>query len=86
MTVTALLWRAVYTPGDRQTSRMYCTTLVQYLYISCYVFSNKLVLSYLFLRLLLHYSNNATLHFCIIAQRFNTVEKSFCYRFLKLSL
>jgi hypothetical protein len=46
------LWRAVDTPGDRQTSRVYCTTLIQYLYISCYLFSNKLVLWYLLLRLL----------------------------------
>jgi hypothetical protein len=46
------LWRAIYTPGDHQTSRVYSTTLVQYLYISCYLFSNKPVLLYLLLRLL----------------------------------
>ncbi len=46
------LWRAVYTAGDRQTSRVYSTTLVQYLYISCYLFSNIPMLSYLLLRLL----------------------------------
>jgi hypothetical protein len=46
------LWRAVYTPGDCQTSRVYSTTLVQYLYISCCLFSNKSVLSYLLLHLL----------------------------------
>ncbi len=40
---------------DGQTSRVYCITLVQYLYISCYVFSNKLVLSYLSLCLLLQW-------------------------------
>ncbi len=46
-----------YTPGWRQTSWVYSSTLVysvRSLYISCYVFnnSNKLVLSYLLLRLL----------------------------------
>ncbi len=34
---------------------VYCITLVQSLYISCYVFSNKLVLSYLSLCLLPHH-------------------------------
>ncbi len=48
----AALWRAVYTRGDRQTSQVYSTTLVQYLYISCYLFRKKPVLSYLLLRLL----------------------------------
>jgi hypothetical protein len=51
-TTYVVLWRAVYTPGDRQTRRVYSTTLVQYLYINCYLFSNKSVLSYLLLRLL----------------------------------
>ncbi len=37
---------------DGQTSWVYCITLVQSLYISCYVSSNKLVLSYLSLCLL----------------------------------
>ncbi len=30
------LWTPAYTPTDRLTSWMYSTTLVQYLYISCY--------------------------------------------------
>jgi hypothetical protein len=38
---------------DGQTSWVNCTTLVHSLYISCYVFSNKLLLSYLLLCLLL---------------------------------
>jgi hypothetical protein len=48
------LWRAAYDPGHSQTSRVYPVNPVQYLYISCYVTANKLVLSYLSLRLLLH--------------------------------
>ncbi len=39
---------------DGQNSWVYSSTLVQSLYISCYVFSNKLVLSYLLLCLLPH--------------------------------
>ncbi len=35
-----------------QTSRVYCITLVQFLHKNCYVSLNKLVLSYLLLRLL----------------------------------
>ncbi len=35
-----------------QTSRVYCITLVQFLYINCYVSLNKLVFSYLLLLLL----------------------------------
>ncbi len=38
--------------ADGQTSRAYCFTLVQLLYISCYASLNKLVLSYLSLCLL----------------------------------
>jgi hypothetical protein len=54
--IMILLWRAVYTPIDLQTSQVYSTTLVQDLYyISCYLFSNKRVLSYLLLRLLPQY-------------------------------
>jgi hypothetical protein len=40
---------------DGQTSWMYCITLIQSLYRSCYVSLNKLVLSYFLLRLLPHY-------------------------------
>ncbi len=51
------VWRPGYTPGGRsnQLGVLYSTTLglVPSLYISCFVFSNKLVLSYLSLRLLL---------------------------------
>jgi hypothetical protein len=47
------LWRASYIPGDRLTSWVYSTACVQYLYISCYLSGNKLVLSYLLLCLLL---------------------------------
>ncbi len=59
------LWRAGYAPADRQTSwgvlhphwpstqlGVYSTTLVQSLYISCYLSDNKPVLSYLLSRLL----------------------------------
>ncbi len=48
------LWRAAYAPGDGQTSPAYSSNPVQHLYISCYVIANKLVLSYLLLRLLQH--------------------------------
>jgi hypothetical protein len=51
-TQNKILWRAIYTPSDRQTSRVYSTTLVQCLYISCYLSSNKPVLLYPLLRLL----------------------------------
>jgi hypothetical protein len=50
-----ILWRLSTTLVDGQTSWVYCITLVQYLCISCYVFSNKLVLSYLSLCLLLQW-------------------------------
>ncbi len=46
------LWRAAYTPADRLTRWVYSITLVQYLYISCYLSVNKPVLSYLLSRLL----------------------------------
>ncbi len=49
------LWRAGYIPGDRLTSWVYSTTCIQYLYVSCYLSDNKLVLSYLLLCLLPHY-------------------------------
>jgi hypothetical protein len=49
------LWRAAYAPGDGQTSQAYPVNPVQYLYISCYVTANKLVLSYLWLCLLLQW-------------------------------
>jgi hypothetical protein len=48
------LWRAGYLPGDCLTSRVYSTTCVQYLYISCYLSDNKPLLSYLLLCLLPH--------------------------------
>ncbi len=58
----SLLWRPAYAPSWRSnqlaTTALYSSTLVhsvQSLYISCYVFSNKLVLSHLLLRLLPHY-------------------------------
>ncbi len=38
------LWKTAYTPVDGQTSRVYPVNPVQYLYISCYVTANKLVL------------------------------------------
>jgi hypothetical protein len=47
-----LLWTPAYTPGDGQTSWVYSTNPVLYLYISCYVTVNKPVLSYLSLCLL----------------------------------
>jgi hypothetical protein len=49
------VWRATYSPGDGQTSLAYPSHPVQYLYINRYVTVNKLVLSYLLLRLLLQY-------------------------------
>jgi hypothetical protein len=49
-----LVWRAGYTPADRLTSWVYSITLVQYLYMSCYISVNKPVLSYLLSRLLPH--------------------------------
>jgi hypothetical protein len=48
------LWSAAYAPGDSQTSPECSSKPVQYLYISCYVITNNLVLSYLLLRLLPH--------------------------------
>jgi hypothetical protein len=45
------VWRAVYVPGDGQTSPAYSCHSVQCLYISRLLSVNKLVLSYL-LRLL----------------------------------
>ncbi len=42
-------------PGWRSNQLVYCITLVQSLYISCYVSLNKLVLSFLLLRLLPQY-------------------------------
>jgi hypothetical protein len=65
--VETILWRAGYAPADRQTSwglvlhpyrpstqlGVYSTTLVQYLYISCYLSDNKP--SYLLSRLLPQY-------------------------------
>jgi hypothetical protein len=51
--ISLKLRRVVYAPGDGQTSPAYSSKPVQYLYISRYVIANKLVLSYLLLRLLL---------------------------------
>ncbi len=48
------LWTSAYTIGDSQTSGVYFNNPVLHLYISCYVTVNKLVLSYLLLRLLPH--------------------------------
>jgi hypothetical protein len=45
------LWRAVYAPGDGQTSPVYSSHSVQCLYINHLLSVNKLVLSYLLLRL-----------------------------------
>ncbi len=50
------LWRAVYTPGDGQTSPAYSSHSVQCLYINHLLSVNKPVLSYLLLRLLLQYN------------------------------
>jgi hypothetical protein len=47
-----VLWRAVYAPGDGQTSLAYSSQSVQCLYINHLLSVNKLVLSYLLLRLL----------------------------------
>ncbi len=47
-----MLWRAVYAPGDSQTSPAYSSQPVQYLYINQLLFINKPVLSYPLLRLL----------------------------------
>ncbi len=46
------MWRAAYAPGDCQTSLVYSSQPVQYLYINQLLSINKLVLSYLLLRLL----------------------------------
>ncbi len=46
------LWRAVYAPGDGQTSPAYSSQSVLCLYINHLLSFNKLVLSYLLLRLL----------------------------------
>ncbi len=54
------LWRPDYSRGRRPNQLEYSSTLVhsvQSLYISCYVFSNKLVLSYLLLHLLPQYDS-----------------------------
>jgi hypothetical protein len=56
LTENTKVWRAAYAPGDGQTSPAYFSKTVQYMYISCYVIANKLVLSYLLLRLLLQKS------------------------------
>jgi hypothetical protein len=50
------LWRAVYTPGDFQTSPAYSSQSVQCLYTNHLLSVNKLVLSYLLLRLLPQWS------------------------------
>jgi hypothetical protein len=54
------LWRPGYTPGWRSNQLVYCIALVQPLYISCYVLSNKLVLPYLWLCLLPLFLQNGT--------------------------
>jgi hypothetical protein len=46
------MWRAVYAPGDGQTSPAYSSKSVQYLYINHLLSVHNLVLSYLLLRLL----------------------------------
>jgi hypothetical protein len=46
------LWRVVYTPGDSHTIPAYSSQYVQCLYINHLLSVNKLVLSYLLLRLL----------------------------------
>jgi hypothetical protein len=50
--------------ADGQTSRAYCFTLVQLLYISCYASLNKLVLSYLSLCLLPQWWPRSGCTFC----------------------
>jgi hypothetical protein len=50
------LWRDVYAPGDGQTSLVYSSQSVQCLYINHLLSVNKLVLSYLLLRLLPQWS------------------------------
>jgi hypothetical protein len=51
------LWRAVYASGDGQTSPAYSSQSIQCLYINHLISVNKLVLSYLLLRLLPQYRN-----------------------------
>jgi hypothetical protein len=46
------VWRAVYAPGDGQTSPAYSSQSVQCWYINHLLSVNKQVLSYLLLRLL----------------------------------
>ncbi len=53
------LWRAVYAPGDGQTSPTYSSQSAQCLYINHLLSVHKLVLSYLLLCLLPQWSVNA---------------------------
>jgi hypothetical protein len=52
LTFSFRLWRAAYIPGWRSNQLGVPSNPVQYLYISCYVTANNLVLSYLLSRLL----------------------------------
>jgi hypothetical protein len=56
------LWRAVYAPGDGQTSLAYSSKSVQCLYINHLLSVNKLVLLYLLLRLLPQFRFNFVFH------------------------
>jgi hypothetical protein len=79
------LWIPGYTPTDRLTSWGYSITLVQYLYISCYLSVNKPVLSYLSSRLLPQYrqknawAKNRTISFKIVQWlQFSPKQMKFC--------
>ncbi len=58
------LWRAVYAPGDDQTSPAYFSQSAQCLYINHLLSVNKLVLSYLLLRLTSSEFCQILRHFC----------------------
>ncbi len=60
------MWRAVYAPGDGQTSPAYSSQSVQRLYINHLMSVNKLVLSYLLLRLLLQWLPRSGCTLCIV--------------------
>jgi hypothetical protein len=81
-----LLWRAAYAPRDGQTSLAYSSQPVQYLYINQLLSVNKLVLSYLLLRLLpqchIFFTVNHTnlLRFCYPMQRkWKKVQKNLIF-------
>ncbi len=95
----SMLWRAGYAPADRQTSwgvlppywpstqlGVYSTTLVQSLYISCYLSDNKPVLSYLFSRLLPQCDTSSLrIHFCLCTI-LNSLRTGRCFQLLHRTL